>query len=123
VCWTPSAGRCRRPPRPITLTPAKNPTRLEAGPHHNQTALSPSIPKLSDSTDSATHAEPIQLIEYCGRVVPLFAEAFGVGEPKPDELKHIAAEALGIWRTHGELNTRYGVQAAIAAFDHWRDRQ
>ena len=63
-----------------------------------------------------------KLVEYCGRVVPLFAEAFGVGEPKPDELKHIAAEALGIWRTHGELNTRYGVQAAIAAFDHWRDR-
>jgi hypothetical protein len=63
-----------------------------------------------------------KLLEYCGRVVPLFAEAFGVGEPKPDELKHIAAEALGIWRTHGELNTRYGVQAAIAAFDHWRDR-
>jgi hypothetical protein len=63
-----------------------------------------------------------KLAEYCGHVVPLFAEAYGVGEPKPDELKHIAAEALGIWRTHGELNTRYGVQAAIAAFDHWRDR-
>ena len=62
-----------------------------------------------------------KLVEYCERVVPLFAEAFGVGEPKPDELKQISAEALGIWRTHGELNTRYGVQAAIAAFDHWRD--
>ncbi len=63
-----------------------------------------------------------KLVEYCGRVVPIFAEAFGVGEPQPEELKKIAAEAVGIWRTHGELNTRYGVQAAIAAFDHWRDR-
>lgn len=71
------------------------------------------VPTLSEST----------LFEYCRRVVPVFAEAFGVGEPKTEELSRIAAEALGIWRTHGELNTRYGVQAAIAAFDHWRDRQ
>lgn len=63
-----------------------------------------------------------KLIEYCSHVVPLFAEAYGVSEPPPDELRKISSEAVGIWRTHGELNTRYGVQAAIAAFDHWRDR-
>lgn len=64
----------------------------------------------------------MKLFQYCKCVVPLFAEAYGVDEPHPDELKDIASEALGLWRTHGELNTRYGVQAAIAAFDNWRDR-
>lgn len=64
---------------------------------------------------------PRKLIEYCGFVVPLFAEAFGVGEPNPDELNHIAEEALGIWRKTADRNTRSGVQAAIAAFDRWRN--
>jgi hypothetical protein len=63
------------------------------------------------------------LFEYCRRVVPFFATAFGVQPPQEEELKFIAGEAVEIWRKHGDLNTRSGVQAAIAAFDHWRDRQ
>jgi hypothetical protein len=61
------------------------------------------------------------LVEYCHRVVPLFARAFGVQPPQERELKIIAAQAVKIWRRHGDLDTRSGVQAAIAAFDHWRD--
>jgi hypothetical protein len=64
-----------------------------------------------------------KLFKYCERVVPIFAEAYGLAEPKPDELDHIATNAIKIWQTHSELNTRYGVQAVIAAFDHWRDSQ
>lgn len=74
--------------------------------------LQTDVPTLSDK----------KLVEYCGLVMPLFAEAFGVDRPQPDALTQIAVEALRMWWTHGELNTRYGVQAAIAAFDHWRDR-
>jgi hypothetical protein len=62
------------------------------------------------------------LFEYCRRVVPIFSGAFGIEHPQEEELKFIAAEAVEIWRTHGDLNTRHGVQAAIAAFDNWRDR-
>jgi len=62
------------------------------------------------------------LFEYCRLVVPLFARAYGVQPPKEEELKFIGAEAVEIWRKHGDLNTRSGVQAAITAFDHWRDR-
>jgi hypothetical protein len=63
-----------------------------------------------------------KLREYCERVVPLIAEAYGLREPTTEELHEIAEEAIMIWRTHEEMNTRYGVQAAIAAFDNWRDR-
>jgi hypothetical protein len=63
------------------------------------------------------------LFEYCRRVVPFFARAFAVKPPQEEELKFIAGEAVEIWRKHGDLNTRYGVQAAIAAFDLWRDRK
>jgi hypothetical protein len=62
------------------------------------------------------------LFEYCRRVVPFFAIAFGLEPPQEEELKFIAAAAVEIWRKHGDLNTRHGVQAAIAAFDNWRDR-
>jgi hypothetical protein len=63
-----------------------------------------------------------KLEDYCTRVMPLIAEAYGLREPTSEELKDISEEAIAIWRTHEEWNTRYGVQAAIAAFDHWRDR-
>jgi hypothetical protein len=62
------------------------------------------------------------LFEYCRRVVPFFARAFGGHDPKEEHLKFIAAEAVQIWRGQGDLNTRAGVQAVIAAFDSWRDR-
>ena len=74
--------------------------------------LTGNVPSLSEGL----------LFEYCRLVVPLFARAFGVQPPQEEELKFIAAEAVEIWRKHGDLNTRSGVQAAIAAFDHWRDR-
>jgi hypothetical protein len=62
------------------------------------------------------------LFEYCRRVVPFFAAAFAVRHPQEEELKFIAGEAVEIWRKHAELNTRFGVQAVITAFDNWRDR-
>jgi len=62
------------------------------------------------------------LFEYCRRVVPYFARAFGVQPPEEEELKFIAADAVQIWHKHGDLNTRSGVQASIAAFKDWRHR-
>jgi len=62
------------------------------------------------------------LILYSLAVVPIFAKAYGVAVPHRTVLNAIAEDALGIWRRHGDLNTRSGVQAVIAAFDKWRDR-
>ena len=64
-----------------------------------------------------------ELIAYSLAVVPLFARAYGLVLPSETERSGIAEEALCIWRGHGDMNTRSGVQAVIAAFDKWRDRR
>ncbi|MHB1034773.1 MAG: hypothetical protein ACYC35_09470 [Pirellulales bacterium] len=61
------------------------------------------------------------LAKYTGAVVPLFAEAYGLNPPNDSEVAYIREHALDAWRKHGDLNTRSGVQAVIAAFDAWRD--
>ncbi|MFZ1936883.1 MAG: hypothetical protein WBL72_18780, partial [Thermoguttaceae bacterium] len=39
----------------------------------------------------------------------------------------VSQRSLGVgrllWRRHGDMTTRSGVQAVIAAFDKWRDRK
>ena len=64
-----------------------------------------------------------ELIAYSLAVVPLFARAYGIEFPSTVECDAIAADALCIWRRHGDLTTRSGVQAVIAAFDKWRDHK
>lgn len=64
-----------------------------------------------------------ELNAYSRAVVPVFATAFGLAPPNNDELMEAAEDALSIWRQHGDLTTRSGVQAVIAAFDKWRDRK
>lgn len=64
-----------------------------------------------------------QLITYSRAVVPVFATAYGLAPPSSDGLKEVTDDALCIWRQHGDLTTRSGVQAVIAAFDNWRDRK
>jgi len=62
-----------------------------------------------------------RLVKYCRLVMPVVAEAYGLSPPTDEELEKIASEATLAWRMHGEMTTRSGVQAAIAAFDNWRD--
>lgn len=62
-----------------------------------------------------------RLIRYCQLVMPVVAEAYGLSPPTDVELEEIASEASRAWRMHGDMTTRSGVQAAIAAFDNWRD--
>jgi hypothetical protein len=62
-----------------------------------------------------------RLIQYCKLVMPLVAEAYSLSSPTTEELEEIASEASRLWRKQGDLTTRSGVQAAIAAFDNWRD--
>lgn len=62
-----------------------------------------------------------RLIRYCHLVMPVIAEAYGQAPPTKEELEEIASEATQTWRMHGDMTTRSGVQAAIAAFDNWRD--
>lgn len=62
-----------------------------------------------------------RLREYCARVVPFFARAYGVAPPDEESLKAVAALAIRLWRQEPYGNTRSGVQAAVAAFDRWRE--
>jgi hypothetical protein len=63
-----------------------------------------------------------RLVMYCSALCPYYASAFGLLKPNKTDLQSIAAEAIQLWQAAGNMNTRSGVQAVIAAFDHWRNR-
>lgn len=69
------------------------------------------LPELNDRT----------LAAYCGKIAPYYAAAYGLTNRLDGQVLPISRSAIGSWKRHGELTTRSGVQAAIAAFDHWRD--
>jgi hypothetical protein len=59
---------------------------------------------------------------YCGKIASHYAAAYGLTPPANGQLAPIAKQAVAAWKRRGELTTRSGVQAAITAFDAWRDR-
>jgi hypothetical protein len=69
---------------------------------------------------SVPRLNPQMLSEYSRRVLPYFADAYGLKTPTDDGLQSITDQALHTWTMEGDLNTRSGVQAVIAAFDRWR---
>jgi hypothetical protein len=60
------------------------------------------------------------LAQYCSKVAPHYAMAYGRPIPTRAELTRIVHHTVRTWKRGGQLNTRSGVQAAIEAFDAWR---
>lgn len=58
---------------------------------------------------------------YCTLLSPVFTEAYGLSSPTQEELNGIAANAQEAWRRSGDMSIRSGVQAALTAFDQWRE--
>ncbi|HVC98416.1 MAG TPA: BREX system ATP-binding domain-containing protein [Pirellulales bacterium] len=95
----------------IAMTPGHNQSASSMFRRFGQLLMTEVLPLSED-----------RLVEYCRLVMPIYSSAYGVMPPLEGGLGLIAVEAIQLWKKHGDFNTRSGVQATIAAFDHWRDR-
>ena len=68
------------------------------------------LPELTD----------VRLGEYCEKIAPHYATAYGLPSPANGQLTPIARHAVSLWKKSGELTTRSGIQSAIIALDRWR---
>ena len=68
------------------------------------------------------HLTEDRLVNYCVKLAPHYAAAVGLTPPTNGQIQPIAKRAVTLWKRNGQLTTRSGVQAAVMAFDAWRDK-
>jgi hypothetical protein len=67
------------------------------------------------------HLTDERLAAYCLKLAPVYAAAVGLAPPANGQVQPIAKHAVALWKKHGQFTTRSGIQAAVEAFDAWRD--